>query len=102
MDAISAKARALERHSGLAAGGDPPSFAPGGKCDRLYQRAYLARLRLSRRLGCSIEDHDLLELTECLEAAGRHTALCMYDQGRFDERTGPARRASAPAQARDG
>lgn len=56
--------------------GDVPNlFADGSPCDRLYDCATRARLRLAQRTGIDFEDHDLLDLISSLEEIGHQCAF---------------------------
>lgn len=79
---------AYERILGYAGPCGENLFAPGGTCDTLYHRAYLARIRLAGRLNTEFDDADLEELWRALLDIQSAVAARMYDCGRARERWG--------------
>ena len=57
--------------------GIPNAFAPGQRCDRLYQQIYEARCRLCQRLGVE-EDPDVEHILDCFFEITRELCLQMY------------------------
>ena len=58
----------------------PNAFAPGQRCDRLYQQISEARCRLCQRLGVK-EDPDVEHILDCFFEITRELCLQMYCLG---------------------
>ncbi|RKI38482.1 hypothetical protein D7V86_19575 [bacterium D16-51] len=56
-------------------------FAEGTECSQMYERAYLAKQNLCRRLGQE-EDNDIEILISSMENIARLLSLKMYEYGR--------------------
>lgn len=56
-------------------------FADGKECSQLYERAYLAKQNLCRRLG-EDEDHDIEMLISSMENITRVLSMRMYEYGK--------------------
>ena len=57
--------------------GIPNAFAPGQRCDVLYQQIYEARCRLCQRLGVE-EDPDVEQILDSFFEINRELCLEMY------------------------
>ena len=58
-------------------------FAEGKECSQLYERAYLAKQNLCRRLGKD-EDHDIEMLVSSMENIARLLSMKMYEYGKSE------------------
>ena len=58
-------------------------FAEGKECSQLYERAYLAKQNLCRRLGKD-EDHDIETLVSSMENIARLLSMQMYEYGKSE------------------
>lgn len=58
-------------------------FAEGTECSQLYERAYLAKQNLCRRLGKD-EDDDIEILISSMENIARLLSMKMYEYGKND------------------
>lgn len=56
-------------------------FAEGKECSQLYERAYLAKQNLCRRLGKD-EDNDIEMLMSSMEQIARQLSMKMYEYGK--------------------
>ena len=56
-------------------------FAEGTECSQLYERVYLAKQNLCRRLGKD-EDHDIEMLISSMENIARRLSMKMYEYGK--------------------
>lgn len=56
-------------------------FAEGKECSQLYERAYLAKQNLCRRLGKD-EDNDIEILMSSMEQIARQLSMKMYEYGK--------------------
>ena len=57
-------------------------FAPGSKCEQLYEQVCAAERRLEQRLGVSVcSDEDLETILFCMTAIQREVGFHMYDCG---------------------
>ena len=60
-------------------------FAEGKECSQLYERAYLAKQSLCRRLG-EDEDKDLEILISSMENIAKLLSMKMYEYGKKEQR----------------
>ena len=58
------------------------AFCSGSLCDRALARIWDARQRLALRLGCDVDDPDLLDILYACEDIRRELCRRMYQAGK--------------------